>query len=80
MAIKQDSQQADIVREITPQMLRHTFATHLFEAGTDILYIQDALSHATSKATVRYTRVARNRFVNKSKPNRLKLFFGRIVN
>ncbi len=61
MVVKQAAQRAGIVRAVTPHMLRHSYATHLLEAGTDIRYIQDALGHASIKTTEIYTHVARNR-------------------
>jgi integrase/recombinase XerD len=55
-------------RHITPHMLRHSFATHLLEQGTDIKYIQKLLGHSKLETTSIYTHVANKDFLNIKSP------------
>jgi len=59
---------AAIPKKISIHGLRHTFATHLLESGTDIRYIQSLLGHSCLRSTERYTHVARRSILNIQSP------------
>jgi len=57
-----------LAKRVTPHTLRHCFATHMMETGTDVAVIQALLGHASIRSTMRYTHVSRAHLAKAKSP------------
>jgi integrase/recombinase XerD len=66
--LEQALQKTKITIPVTLHWLRHSYATHLLEAGTDLRYIQEILGHSSSRTTEIYTHVSSKSIQNIKSP------------
>jgi site-specific recombinase XerD len=67
-ALARGIRKAGIHKRVTLHSLRHSYATHLLEGGTDIRVIQALLGHASIRSTMRYAQVSRARLAKTKSP------------
>jgi integrase/recombinase XerD len=68
LACQKAHQRCRIAKPVTPHSLRHSFATHLLESGTDVRTIQLLLGHRSLATTARYLRIANTKVCSTTSP------------
>jgi integrase/recombinase XerD len=66
--LKQNLEKCKINKPVSLHWLRHSYATHLLENGTDLRYIQEILGHSSSRTTEIYTHVSNHNIQRISSP------------
>ncbi len=61
-------EQAGLGQWCTPHALRHSFATHLLESGTELVVIQALLGHSTIRTTTTYTHISTDHIAKVTSP------------
>ena len=66
--LKRAARRAAIEKNVTPHVLRHSFATHLIDQGVNLRHVQELLGHSKPETTMIYTHVSTQKITNISSP------------